>query len=680
MVDTRVVGLVDELFGRLRSGWREARAERDAAVVRWGYASRLSGLHRPRGPLPSRFDRDGQGELIEASSAGRWDFRYGFDREDRIVVAVGDGTDLIWFDPSGETIMIGRKGERDGMKTVEAEVIFLEGERWIARECLTAYQDKGWSVHREQQRFYYEGDRLMRVLTLMIYEEGPRLNVLPHPRVDTVTYDAAGQVARSVQTYSGEPIPRSALEDDRWNAVIEWERRGGMERAALWDARLDRPELPVPLEELEDLPQLLARALRTCVALALSEGRVEQPFVLQAWMTGGELVDEFHRRRRRELALPRESPFYFPNGPGTVRLAIEDSNDDLALLRLRQWNATIRRMPSMQAAELHNRVLQALGRRLNAEPITGASEDFAAMVADSYGRIATLAQIREQLGIERTELLVASMDPRHPRKLPRGPGRLQRTEDVELLLRSRGVEERWVCPLAALARWGIRLPPGPGRSHLAGDPRLPPDMPWPHFQGRALSLLAEIELDELSEIEGRDVLPPSGTLLFFHDLDGTLEESFEPASAGEGDPARVIYLPEGIPRTLRCAPDTQVKRPALQVRPTARLTLPPEGPLLEALGLDAYDLEPYSMAYDRSLQMPDPERSHRTTDQILGHPVPIQNDPCQEDEQPLLLLAVYDNTKTRTNLADNGALYYLITEDHARQHAWHTTTVDAQSG
>ncbi len=121
----------------------------------------------------------------------------------------------------------------------------------------------------------------------------------------------------------------------------------------------------------------------------------------------------------------------------------------------------------------------------------------------------------------------------------------------------------------------------------------------------------------------------------------------------------------------------------MHVLPTPRLTLPSATRAAKAAGLDAYDLVSYDAAYERSQRMRDPHHSHRTKNQMLGHPTPVQYDPDEGDgrgEDLNLLLAVHDDSATPISLADNGAIYYLISSNAVARQAWNEVYADAQSG
>ena len=71
--------------------------------------------------------------------------------------------------------------------------------------------------------------------------------------------------------------------------------------------------------------------------------------------------------------------------------------------------------------------------------------------------------------------------------------------------------------LAAAPRVTPKAPMGASR--LGGEPDLPPDFPWPQWKGRHQSFVAQMDLEELPKIAGREMLPPRGRLYFFYAMD-----------------------------------------------------------------------------------------------------------------------------------------------------------------
>ncbi|AUW43175.1 DUF1963 domain-containing protein [Rhizobium leguminosarum] len=81
-------------------------------------------------------------------------------------------------------------------------------------------------------------------------------------------------------------------------------------------------------------------------------------------------------------------------------------------------------------------------------------------------------------------------------------------------------------------------------SQIGGRPNLPPDWVWPTIDFEdgttaSLDFLAQINLEELPDIEARGALPKSGMLYFF-----ALSQSNEPLESYGSDAWRVLYYPD----------------------------------------------------------------------------------------------------------------------------------------
>ena len=99
-------------------------------------------------------------------------------------------------------------------------------------------------------------------------------------------------------------------------------------------------------------------------------------------------------------------------------------------------------------------------------------------------------------------------------------GTLTLTDRAQLpaLLMESGLPAEGAARVAADAAWGILLVPGSGESRIGGRPVLADA--WPlTADGRPLTHLATLALAELPDVEGREVLPDSGYLSFFADLE-----------------------------------------------------------------------------------------------------------------------------------------------------------------
>jgi uncharacterized protein YwqG len=99
--------------------------------------------------------------------------------------------------------------------------------------------------------------------------------------------------------------------------------------------------------------------------------------------------------------------------------------------------------------------------------------------------------------------------------------------------------------------------------------------------------------------------------------------------------------------------------------------------------MDHNDRHAYNDALERAAAIRDEHSSHRSSHQILGHPTVIQQDPTaypdSDTYQWQLLLAVHDDPTISLELADAGALYYLISTDALHRKDWSSVHVDAQS-
>lgn len=101
-----------------------------------------------------------------------------------------------------------------------------------------------------------------------------------------------------------------------------------------------------------------------------------------------------------------------------------------------------------------------------------------------------------------------------------------------------------------LSYLNIDTPMGTGQSKIGGKPDLPADFEWPYYKGksydgytaeRPLSFLAQINLKEAAAYDKDGLLPKTGILSFFYELD-TQKWGFDLKDKGC---ARVFYFEEG---------------------------------------------------------------------------------------------------------------------------------------
>jgi uncharacterized protein YwqG len=181
--------------------------------------------------------------------------------------------------------------------------------------------------------------------------------------------------------------------------------------------------------------------------------------------------------------------------------------------------------------------------------------------------------------------------------------------------------------LADDAEWGLALVPGgSGRSKLGGRPEL--IGPWPLNNGRGLTHLASIALEELPDVPARSLLPEGGTLVFFADFSDE-NEGWGPAD-GSHPAVQLTYVPPGADATAAVAPeqprdtdDVPVVLKERHIRFEPVLTLPYRDDIADAHE-DAYE------QLTEQVESPD----HL----LFGEPVYIQDDPREPGEVSLLQL------------------------------------------
>ncbi len=183
--------------------------------------------------------------------------------------------------------------------------------------------------------------------------------------------------------------------------------------------------------------------------------------------------------------------------------------------------------------------------------------------------------------------------------------------------------------IAGLAKPCVRLilhkmagkPPIVGQTRVGGAPDLPPSFEWPHWKGRSLSFLAQIELKALAGFTGTAILPSDGLLSFFYN---PLQETwgFDPKDAGSW---RVVWIQDRnlAPRSLPPDLPQEGRFEACTVTFSQNVSLPPwDSMTFEALKLKRSQKERYFKVEDWLRG----EADLGTSSWLLGHPDAIQGD------------------------------------------------------
>jgi uncharacterized protein YwqG len=146
-----------------------------------------------------------------------------------------------------------------------------------------------------------------------------------------------------------------------------------------------------------------------------------------------------------------------------------------------------------------------------------------------------------------------------------------------------------------------------GGSKLGGKPDLPAGVAWPHWEGRPLNFIAQLDCSELQRFESAALLPPDGLLSFFYDAE---EQPWGHDSADAGA-ARVLHHAANGGLERRAKPRASFRANRLELHEI--LTFPTEA---------GFDVEPEEIG--RLSVLFDPGVSHREH-QLLGYPSVIQN-------------------------------------------------------
>ena len=134
---------------------------------------------------------------------------------------------------------------------------------------------------------------------------------------------------------------------------------------------------------------------------------------------------------------------------------------------------------------------------------------------------------------------------------------MNETEQTQLKERLMAVAKKEI--RAAYRKSADALPAASTR--IGGRPAVPEGFEWPYYTGkvypgeecksRPLSFLAQIDLKDVAHLDETGMLPKSGILSFFYELE-TMTWGYDPKDKGS---ARVYYFPEGTPLSPVDPPD-----------------------------------------------------------------------------------------------------------------------------
>lgn len=154
------------------------------------------------------------------------------------------------------------------------------------------------------------------------------------------------------------------------------------------------------------------------------------------------------------------------------------------------------------------------------------------------------------------------------------------------------------------------------RSRIGGLPAMAGRFDWPHWQGRPLAFIAQLELAEIAAARALDWLPDHGRLLFFYDTEQDAW-GFDPKDQGawavlwdsSEQAASLLEPPAGLPEYGRLQ--------ETRMTPAAVTSFPSPERLGVAVGVLSDD---EWETIDERVRPPAPAH------QVGGYPVPVQGD------------------------------------------------------
>lgn len=224
-----------------------------------------------------------------------------------------------------------------------------------------------------------------------------------------------------------------------------------------------------------------------------------------------------------------------------------------------------------------------------------------------------------------------------------------------------------------------------GNSKVGGIPDLPLNWKWPTWNETPLEFIAQVALSEVAPYDTEHILPTSGILYFFFDIDlyfnrWNERESFWKVLFYDGDISqlrRVAVLPV-LP--LKTSHEEVYITSSCSVEFSTELTIPP----FDSIPLRHLDVNtPYFELLENVEKLYD-EMIMPSIHRLLGHPDAMQNDmqiECQFDFEKLypqhpvpetiikaadawtLLLQIGSDDNIKRDWGDSGRLYFWIRKE-----------------
>ncbi|MBQ8513705.1 MAG: DUF1963 domain-containing protein [Clostridia bacterium] len=181
-----------------------------------------------------------------------------------------------------------------------------------------------------------------------------------------------------------------------------------------------------------------------------------------------------------------------------------------------------------------------------------------------------------------------------------------------------------------------------GQSKIGGKPHLPADFEWPTYHGmgilddekatRPLSFMAQINLADVKPYDAENVLPESGMLYFFYDME-TMRWGYDPEDEGC---CRVYWIADGTALTEHELPaelDEMYRIPERAITFGTKASYPMFDEVNERYTVEWESDRPWQAYMDELERLGASETdSLGMNSQLLGYPELVQNSMLRECE------------------------------------------------
>jgi uncharacterized protein YwqG len=202
------------------------------------------------------------------------------------------------------------------------------------------------------------------------------------------------------------------------------------------------------------------------------------------------------------------------------------------------------------------------------------------------------------------------------------------------------------------------------RSKFGGIPYLPARFDWPKYEGHPLDFLLQVDLADAAMYDFDDLLPRSGLLTVFYDL----EEKPWGSYPSDLKKFKVVYLPSSVdlrPQKTSIDSDTPIE---YKIGFSSMLTIPSYEShsfekLIEGYSLSDEEIDAYIALTSKLNDLQYRTKSKDGYHRMLGHSTNVQGDmqvPAAEDMNRLFLNEEKSYSVSRNETLKTGAEDWLL--------------------